>query len=204
MNGHTALIRSFGTTGVLLALSLVLLAIVSAIVAFDRWPVGTGTSAVERVAVERIDAEQVDTVVVRSQRRSPVVRGVVLVRTPGGSTSAAGSGGALPAGRDGSTLAGGPPPPRVPFRPPGEDFTGGGPRQAATGGGDPSTAQPDQTGPVQAAACGARDAIGAAAPDAGQALSGACQPGRRGSGPLAGLGEGGGPVASLLARVAGR
>jgi hypothetical protein len=193
VNGHTALIRSFGTTGVLLALSLVLLAIVSAIVAFDRWPEGTGASAVERVAVEPVETQRVDSVVVRSRSRASVVRGAGL-RSSGAFASASRSGGALPGGREIPTLAStGPPPPRVPFRPPGErDRPGGRALQNTNTGGGPPIPD-EEPPPIQAAACGARDAVSAASPDAGQALSGACQPGRRG---------GDGPLSSTVAGVA--
>jgi len=190
VNGHTALIRSFGTTGVLLALSLVLLAIVSAIVAFDRWPEGTGASAVERVAVEPVEAQRVDSVVVRARSRASVVRGAGR-RAPGAFAAASGSGGALPRGREIPTLVStGPPPPRVPIRPPGEGGRPGRTLQSSDNG-MPAPIQ-NQPGPIQAAACGARDAVSAASPDAGQALSGACQPGRRG---------GEGPLSSTVAGV---
>jgi hypothetical protein len=183
VNTHTAFIRSFGITGVLLALSLTLLAFVSAIVAFDRWPEGAGASAVERVAVEPAEARRVETVVVR--QGAPVVRGVSAVRASS-FAAASGSGGALPAGNtsEGVNTGGGfgPPPPRVGVRPPGEG-SGGLPRQVAGGGGPPPT---DEPSPIRAAACGARDAVSSASTEAGQALNPACDPGRRAQGPLVG------------------
>jgi hypothetical protein len=180
VNTHTALIRSFGITGVLLGLSLTLLAFVSAIVAFDRWPEGAGASAVERVAVEPTQARRVETVVVR--QGAPVVRGASATRASG--ATASGSGGALPAGRTSNGTNGGfgPPPPRVGTRPPGEPL-GGLPRQASTGGGAPPVEEPS---PIRAAACGARDAVSGASAEAGQALNPACDPGRRAQGPLVG------------------
>jgi hypothetical protein len=178
VNTHTAFIRSFGITGVLLALSLVLLAFVSAIVAFDRWPEGAGASAVERVAVEPTEARRVETVVVR--QGAPVVRGASATRASASAT-AFGSGGALPRGNGVNAGGGfGPPPPRVGIRPPGEGG-GGVPRQASSGGPAPPVDPPD---PIRAAACGARDAVSGASAEAGQALKPACEPGRRAQGPL--------------------
>ena len=180
MNSHTALIRSFGTTGVLLLLALVLLAIVSAIVAFDRWPESGSSSTVERIAVDRPEARRVETELVRSRRPAPVVRGVVAVRS-GSSAASSGVGGVfLVADRgpgDQSDGGGfGPPPPPVPFNAPGE---GGGVRRFnGTGGGGGSITPVDPTppDPIRQAACGARQALGAA----GAPLDSACKPGSRG------------------------
>src|SRR3954454_24183349 len=62
MKATKAYIASLGTTGVLLAASILMLAVVSAVVAFDRWP-GAGVSSpvqtlvlAERPAAIRIDA----------------------------------------------------------------------------------------------------------------------------------------------------
>jgi hypothetical protein len=172
---HTATIRSLGITGVLLLLALVLLAIVSAIFAFDRWPTSGTTSTVERVAVDRPDARRVDTVLVRSERPAPVVRGAFLARS-GDALATSGSGGALlagdrePAGQsDGGGF--GPPPPAVPFAPPGEG--GGATRLTGTGGGAVNQPQaPPDASIVRQAACGARNALG----EAGAPLDPACQP----------------------------
>ncbi|HEX8067538.1 MAG TPA: hypothetical protein VF520_13550 [Thermoleophilaceae bacterium] len=189
MKVNSIIIRCFGTTGVLLLLSLVMLAIVSAIVAFDQWPKGAGLSSVERVAVDRSEARGVDTVLVRVRRRAPVVRGVFLVRAPQSSfATARGTAGALPVaggargGRSGGGGLGlfGPPPPPVPNRPPGEGGTPPGHPVGPTENGAP---EPDNA--IRRAACGAREVVAAASPDAGGALP-ACQSGRRrGDGSLA-------------------
>jgi hypothetical protein len=178
VNGHTALIRSFGTTGVLLLLSLVLLAIVSAIVAFDRWPQQSGgAGTVERVAVDRPEAQRVETELVR-RRPAPVVRGVFVVRDAGASSAASGSAGALLGGdrepgpqSDGGGF--GPPPPPVPFNAPGEGGGRGSP--ISPGPGPTNRPGPDDDGLIQRA-CNARGALG----EAGTALDPACKPGRRG------------------------
>jgi hypothetical protein len=181
VNGHTAIIRSFGTTGVLLLLSLVLLAIVSAIVAFDRWPESGSRDTVERIAVDRPEAPRVETELVRADRPTPVVRGVGAVRASGVSAAALGAGDVVlvadrgPGGQsDGGGF--GPPPPPVPFAAPGEGGgLGGGARSTsvtpAVGGGDD-----DEENPLRTAACGAREALG----EAGAPLDRACAPGSRG------------------------
>ena len=51
MNTYRVTLRAFGTTGVLLAASLAMLATVSALVAFDGWPRGNGSNGVDQVAV---------------------------------------------------------------------------------------------------------------------------------------------------------
>ena len=179
MNGHTAIIRSFGTTGVLLLLALVLLAIVSAIVAFDRWPDGGSASTVERVAVDRSEVRRVETVQVEVRRAAPVVRGVFAARSSTGvSAISSGTGDVFlvadrePGGQsDGGGF--GPPPPPVPFNAPGE---GGGPNRRTTSS-DNGPAPPEEPAPLlQKTACDARDALG----QAGTPLDAACSPGRRG------------------------
>src|SRR3954451_6524171 len=51
MKATKAYIASFGTTGVLLAASILMLAVVSAVVAFDRWPGGTGSTRVQTLVL---------------------------------------------------------------------------------------------------------------------------------------------------------
>ena len=51
MKATKAYIASLGTTGVLLAASLLMLAVVSAVVAFDRWPGATVTSRVQTLVL---------------------------------------------------------------------------------------------------------------------------------------------------------
>jgi hypothetical protein len=177
VNPYTAIIKSFGTTGVLLLLALVMLAIVSAIVAFDRWPESGGASTVERVAVDRPSARRVETVLVTSRRSAPVVRGVFVARSSGTSATAVGAGDVFlvgdrePTGQsDGGGF--GPPPPSVPFAAPGEG--GGVPRVVGTGvTAGPAPQQSDQPEPfIKQATCGARAALG----EAGEPLDPACAP----------------------------
>jgi hypothetical protein len=178
VNGHTAIIRSFGTTGVLLVLSLVLLAIVSAIVAFDQWPASGSASTVERVAVDRSEVRRVETVAVRSET-PPVVRGAFVARTAGVSASASGADGTfLVADRErgGQSDGGGfgPPPPSVPVAAPGEG--GGGPARFSGSATDGSSGSGGPNDPLRQTACQARQALG----EAGAALDGACNPAPRG------------------------
>jgi hypothetical protein len=178
VNGHTAIIRSFGTTGVLLLLALVLLAIVSAIMAFDRWPDSGSTSTVERVAVDRSEVRRVETVPVDARRAAPVVRGVFVARSAtGASATAFGAGDVFlvadrePGGPpDGGGF--GPPPPPVPFDPPGE---GGGLNRVTTSSNGPEPEPPEPPNIIQRAACETRDALG----QSGTPLDSACKPGRR-------------------------
>ena len=137
----------------------------------------------ERVAVDRPDARPVESVLVRSDRPAPVVRGVVADRTADGAFATASGpgdvllvGGGEPAGQsDGGGF--GPPPPAVPFAPPGEG--GGGARFVAqTGGGAPAAEAPGPPSVVRNTTCAARDALG----QAGQVLDPACEsanPGQR-------------------------
>ena len=161
-------------------LALVLLSIVSAIVAFDRWPESGGASSVERIAVDRSEVRRVETELVRAERRAPLVRGVVLVREP---TSATASGGGevflvADRGPGGQSDGGGfgPPPPPVPFNAPGEGGGVGGGTARSTGNSSPRPGPTDDGGPIRAAACGVGEALG----EAGSALSSACKPGSRG------------------------
>ena len=192
MNSHAAIIRSLGITGVLLALALVLLAIVSAIFAFDRWPTSGSASTVERVAVDRSDARRVDTVLVRAERSASVVRGAFAAAAADGAiaTALGGSDAILvgdgePAGRsDGGGF--GPPPPSVPLVPPGEG--GGGIRVAGTGnGGGAQPEAPDSDSIIRQATCGAREALG----EAGSSLETACEPESSGQSTLLGGAAGG-------------
>jgi len=165
-----------------------MLAIVSAIVAFDRWPQSGNGSVVERIAVDRTQVRHVETVVLRAHR-APVVRRVVRARGAGSATTSGAA--SLPgAGGDAGGRGGGgfgPPPPPVPPNPPGE----GGPTRV-TSSRPASPVQPEGS-PIREAACGARDA-----------LAGACQSGRReggagtvGAGDPLGLG---GPLGVAAAR----
>ncbi len=104
-------------------LALVLLAIVSAIVTFDRWPEGGSASSVERIAVDRPEARRVETELVRAERTTAVVRGVVAVRDGASATASGADGVFLVAEGPGDQSDGGgfgPPPPPVPILAPGE------------------------------------------------------------------------------------
>jgi hypothetical protein len=134
-----ATLTAFGTTGVLLAASLTMLAIVSALVTFDAWPTRTPGAAAGQVAIERAPAARV----IRSVRRASAITG----RRAGSAGTTGGRGGALasagrpssPGGGDGGGGGGnpgnssnnpppvGPPPPTVGSQPPGEDPTAGPP-----------------------------------------------------------------------------
>jgi hypothetical protein len=163
---------------VLLVLALVLLAIVSAIVAFDRWPESGSASSVERIAVDRSEARRVETELVRVERTTAVVRGVVAVRD-GSSATASGADGAflvVDRGPGDQTDGGGfgPPPPPVPISAPGE---GGGPNnvsRVSTSDAAPPSGCSDCESPdaIQRTACGATEALG----QAGTPLKGACKP----------------------------
>src|SRR3954469_2300427 len=51
MKATKAYIASLGTTGVLLAASILMLAVVSAVIAFDRWPGGNVTTDVQTLVL---------------------------------------------------------------------------------------------------------------------------------------------------------
>lgn len=149
-------------------LALVLLAIVSAIVAFDRWPESGSASSVERIAVDRPEARRVETELVRAERTTAVVRGVVAVRDGTSATASVADGVFLVADRgpgDQSDGGGfGPPPPPVPFFAPGEG--GGTAAVSRVSGTDVSPPAPcadcEPRNPVQDAACDASHALGQA------------------------------------------
>src|SRR5918997_5517899 len=52
MQARAAYIRSFGTTGILVAAALLMLATVSALVAYEGWPGSVGSDSVTSVPVE--------------------------------------------------------------------------------------------------------------------------------------------------------
>src|SRR5207248_2379403 len=68
MNVNRVTLRALGTTGVLLAASLTMLAMVSALVTFDAWPTRSGRASASQIQVEPAPA-------------APVVR---AVRQPAG------------------------------------------------------------------------------------------------------------------------
>src|SRR3954451_2803835 len=101
MRATKAYIASLGTTGVLLAASLLMLAVVSAVVAFDRWPDGQVSSRVqtlvlkERPASIRVSARAIAAASTPARlaaapgiRATPGAPAVVGERLTGGSRTA--------------------------------------------------------------------------------------------------------------------
>src|SRR5437764_3816990 len=136
MNVNRVTLRALGTTGVLLAASLTMLALVSALVTFDAWPTRSGQASASQIQVQPAPAAPVVRAVrhtgtptsLAAVRRSgsPGVGGRGGLRFGGGAVAqsgggASGSGGSAPSAH--FTPA---PSPSVPSSPPGE---GGGPPQ---------------------------------------------------------------------------
>jgi hypothetical protein len=88
MKATRAYIASLGTTGVLLAASILLLTIVSTLVAFDGWPSGTVTARVDRLTLnDRVPAIPVSataTAAPPAAAAGGVALGSGTVRAPGG------------------------------------------------------------------------------------------------------------------------
>src|SRR5438552_1020574 len=138
MNVNRVTLRALGTTGVLLAASLTMLALVSALVTFDAWPTRSGQASASQIQVQPAPAAPV----VRAVRHTGTPTSLAAVRRSGspgvggrgglrfGGGAVAQSGGGAPGGPGGSapsahfTPA---PSPSVPSSPPGEG--GGGPPQ---------------------------------------------------------------------------
>src|SRR4051794_15949867 len=128
MNTHRVTLTAFGTTGVLLAASLTMLALVSALVTFDAWPTRDRGATPAEIAVESPHAARV----VRAVRRSSTTTGGLASGAGAGSAdggpraglpgSNRGAGGGddpgAPAGNSPSDPS---PPPHVGTNPPGED-----------------------------------------------------------------------------------
>src|SRR5919199_622966 len=79
MKRNRVTLSAFGTTGVLLAASLTMLAVVGALVTFDAWPTRSGGAIASEVAVHRAPAARL----VRAVRHA----------APGAAATATGSGG---------------------------------------------------------------------------------------------------------------
>src|SRR5438067_13287326 len=79
MNVNRVTLRALGTTGVLLAASLTMLAMVSALVTFDAWPTRSGQASASQIQVQPAPA-------------APVVRAVRHPRTPTSALAARRSG----------------------------------------------------------------------------------------------------------------
>jgi hypothetical protein len=146
MKVNRVTLSAFGTTGVLLAASLTMLAMVSALVTFDAWPTRNGGAIANDVAIQRAPEARV----VRAVRRVRATTGAAASASGSGGATAQGAaggsaGGATGAGGGGSGAPSGPggapngPTPQVPQSPPGEDP-----------GGTPSVQPPQpQPGAVQ-------------------------------------------------------
>ena len=107
MKATKAYIASLGTTGVLLAASILMLAVVSAVVAFDRWPGGQVAAPVktlvltDKAAPIRVSARAAEPSATASARSAPSAAGALgraprntatsgeRIGTPGGSAPAA-------------------------------------------------------------------------------------------------------------------
>jgi hypothetical protein len=103
MRASRAYIAGFGTTSILVASSLLLLAVVSALVAFRGWPDTGFTENISSLVVDEPQRVEVDGPVQVAQNASPAAAAVGISPVPG--TAAAGSLGArtLSAGRAGAT-----------------------------------------------------------------------------------------------------
>jgi hypothetical protein len=167
MDTHRVTLTAFGTTGVLLAASLTMLAIVSALVTFDAWPTRERGPTAAEIAVQTPRAARV----VRTSRRASATTGSGAAGDVGGGGSdGGGPGGTLPGGNspgggpggggDGPGGPGGSPPsgdpspsPHVGPSPPGE----GDPGPGVT----PQTQDP--VGEVVETACGTVSGVSAGA-----------------------------------------
>jgi hypothetical protein len=163
MQRNRVTLSAFGTTGVLLAASLTLLAVVSALVTFDAWPTRAGGAMAAPVAIHRAPAARV----VRAVRRTQPATVTPATVSSGGGTALASAGtgaGALasagvPTAAGGTvvTVVSGPtvpvaPPPQVPRNPAGEDFN------------PPSPPPPD---PIHTAVCNVTAKVSVVAAEAG-------------------------------------
>src|SRR5207237_2160910 len=95
-------LSAFGTTGVLLAASLTMLALVSALVTFDAWPTRGGSAIASTVAVEPAPAARL----VRAVRHAvPVGARASAARGAGAAGTLAARGGGAAGAAGGTTLA---------------------------------------------------------------------------------------------------
>jgi hypothetical protein len=172
MIANRVTLSALGTTGVLLAASLTMLALVSALVTFDAWPRRDVGPSPSEVAVQRAGSPKL----VRAIRRGPAARAAARARAAR-AVAAAGrleSGGAAAAGAGPAPRFAAAPTPRVPGNPPG---TGpGGPLVSVGGPGrGPDHPIDGPPSPVHAVACGAGAAVSGVYPAAGSAVGTACK-----------------------------
>ena len=164
MNTHRVTLTAFGTTGVLLAASLTMLAIVSALVTFDAWPTRDRGASPAEIAIQNPRAARV----VRAVRNAGATTdGSGVVDGVGGGSGGIDGAGGLPAsgagdggggGDAGNPIAGGhggrnSPSPYVGPSPPGEGDPGGDPVPEP---------DPGLVGEVTTTACGAVGSVGGA------------------------------------------
>src|SRR3989442_5501142 len=166
MNSHRATLRAFGTTGVLVAASLAMLATVSALVAFDGWPRGYGTGSVDSVSVNGgslSESQGLRATVHKASAAQTAARGAAragFVKSPVGGFSAGSAAGLVKTvGPLGGPVLGTPgylgPRVIVPYPPPGE--SGGPTTKPCTSGCTQQSPGPLQS--VQGPACGAAGAV---------------------------------------------
>src|SRR4051794_24492071 len=103
MNTHRVTLTAFGTTGVLLAASLTMLALVSALVTFHAWPTRDRGATPAEIAVENPHSARV----VRAVRRSSTTTGG-LASSAGAGSADGGPAAGLPGGNPGGAGGGGP------------------------------------------------------------------------------------------------
>jgi hypothetical protein len=161
MNTHRVTLTAFGTTGVLLAASLTMLAIVSALVTFDAWPTRDRGVSPAEIAVEHPHAARV----VRAVRNASATAGLTGsgdvagslargVRAAGLPDSPGGGGGGTADNPTNNPPSDPSPPPHVGQSPPGEDPNpGGGPEVISSDTGLVDQVSDTACGAV-AAACG--------------------------------------------------
>jgi hypothetical protein len=165
-------LRALGTTGVLLAASLTMLALVSALVTFDAWPTRNGEASASQVAIQPAPAARV----VRAVRHRAAATSAASRRSGAAASAAAarravsGGGGAVGNGGGGSggntpTHFVSAPSPYVPRSPPGEGDPSSGPV------GSMKDTAPT---PVHNVACSASTAVGGINGGAGAVAGGAC------------------------------
>jgi hypothetical protein len=114
MNVNRVTLSVFGTTGVLLAASLTMLAMVSALVTFDAWPTRSGGAVASDVAIQRGPAVSVVRAVRHARPssgaaaadRSAAASGAGSAQAGTGGAAAGASGGVVGSGSGGSTRPG--------------------------------------------------------------------------------------------------
>jgi hypothetical protein len=176
MNVNRVTLSAFGTTGVLLAASLTMLAMVSALVTFDAWPSRDGGASADGIAIEQAPSAQP----VRAVRHGRVSKATTSHRGRGGSAGARagarlGGGSRDPRGaapRDPSSprVPSGPIP-FVPATPPGEGDPAPGSPVHNKDHPEPSPSQ----NPVRQITCGAGGAVAGVNGGAGSAVGTACK-----------------------------